>query len=257
DDPFRQFDLYPIQSDVPRPLLVFVHGGAWRSEDKKDHAILASKLASATNCPVFVPNYRLTSKLPQTFHHPGHSEDLLQFLEFLLQWKPDISGIASTLDPRSIYLIGHSCSAHMLTSIILDSDFITPSLKPSAQLLDAAKCVILSEGIYDLDLLVARFPNYRAWFIDEAFGTRASYSPFNVNQYRLRNPNTVASWQIIHSTGDELIDPPQSEAMYSHLCQLYGERAKHLISRNYDTLKDGHDDILRGDEYVALVQSFL
>lgn len=39
-DPFRSIDLYDSEKSNA-PLLVLVHGGAWRSEDKSDYRDLA------------------------------------------------------------------------------------------------------------------------------------------------------------------------------------------------------------------------
>ena len=57
---FKELDLY-IPSDnnnsAKSPLLVFIHGGAWRSEDKADHVPLAQQLV-AHGFPVALINYR-------------------------------------------------------------------------------------------------------------------------------------------------------------------------------------------------------
>lgn len=232
------------------------------SEDKSDHAGLAQRLAVATGWPVFVPNYRLSNTRDAEFLHPAHAEDALEFLEFLLEWKPENTDLKSAMDPRSVYLIGHSCSAHMLASIILDSDFITPTLSPSSRLLQAVKGLVFSEGIYNIDTLLERYPDYHGWFIDDAFGAQQSYSAYDVNLYRLRKsaaPDTPpASWLIIHSKGDELVNVGQSEEMYDHLSRLYGDLAGAHISRSTDRLVASHDDILRGDEdYLDIVQTFV
>ena len=67
-------------------------------------------------CAVAVPNYRLTT--PESgLQHPAHAEDLLAFLEFARAWAgPD--GDAA-YDPARLYVVGHSCSAHMMASILL------------------------------------------------------------------------------------------------------------------------------------------
>ncbi|KAJ2936731.1 hypothetical protein H1R20_g363, partial [Candolleomyces eurysporus] len=258
--PLLQFDYYCVKGNGDaQPLLVFVHGGAWRSEDKKDHAEFAQRLAAATKYPVVVPNYRLTSKtrVEHMFRHPGHTEDILGFLNFLGDWvtPPELE---ASFDPREIYLIGHSCSAHMLASIFLDSTHITPSLTPPAQLLEAVKGIVLSEGIYDIDRLLSTFPPYRDWFIEDAFGARESYEPFDVNHYRLRDAGkSPSSWLILHSKADTLIDIPQSQLMYDHLKKVHEGNTGSIIVRDFDTLKDEHDEILRGDEYVKLVQGFV
>lgn len=39
----RSFDLYfPPQADKSSPLIVFIHGGAWRTEDKADYRQLCN-----------------------------------------------------------------------------------------------------------------------------------------------------------------------------------------------------------------------
>lgn len=57
---YKQLDLYiPHAGSSHSPLLVFVHGGAWRSEDKADHRALAEAFV-ARGYPVAVTNYRYT-----------------------------------------------------------------------------------------------------------------------------------------------------------------------------------------------------
>jgi len=145
----------------------------------------------------------------------------------------------------------------MIASIFLDSGFITPSLRPSAQLIAAVKGIALSEGIYDIDLLLETFPLYRDWFIEDAFGPRQDYSPFNVSRYTLRSSAAPFPWLILHSKADELINEGQSQLMYDHLRKLYGEHAESAIFRDFDSLREGHDEILRGDEYPKLIQQFV
>ncbi|KAJ3516895.1 hypothetical protein NLJ89_g846 [Agrocybe chaxingu] len=250
DDSQRQFDIYyPTDTAVDaRPLIVFVHGGAWRAEDKRDHASLARSILTATGCAVAVPNYRLTpsGNVDPNLRHPVHAEDLLAFLHFILAWRnPQYS-----FDPHKLVLIGHSCSAHMLSSIFLDSQ--TPSLTPSMVLLSAVKGIVLSEGIFDLDTLVARFPDYRRWFIDGAFGPAEHYPEFSTLRYSPW-PNAPIKWLLIHSKGDMLVDVPQTVAMYNHLKTLYPEGIDHDI----DTVESDHDDVLRQDAYIQMVKDFV
>jgi hypothetical protein len=230
------------------------------------------------------------------FRHPGHTEDTLAFLEFITnEWTPPIE---AGIDAQSIsvVLIGHSCSAHMLCSIFLDSSAATPTLTPSPQLAKAVKGIAMSEGIYDLDLLVQTFPKYSEWFIDDAFGARGEgkdYAQYDVTRCQLREGSTDSSsdpisWLLLHSTGDTLIDTPQSQKMYDHLLKLYdrtppgvhassstrpegssvkddpqsnrsdAQNVQTTVDCDFTTLTNEHDDILRGDEsYVKLVGEFV
>jgi len=54
------FDLYAEQGDSSKPLIVYVHGGAWRAESKKLHAPLAARIRELAHFPVAVLDYRLS-----------------------------------------------------------------------------------------------------------------------------------------------------------------------------------------------------
>jgi len=249
-DSLREFDLY-YQNYSALPLLCFVHGGAWRSEDKLDHSALARNLVSATTFPVVVPNYRLSTGT-NDIRHPDHAQDILEFLVYITS---NSSILPRVFDPSKIYLIGHSCSAHMLASILLDSSSISPTLTPPSMILDAVQGIILSEGIYDIDQLVKDFPDYIDWFIKAAFGD-PTYSAFNATGLSLRNQNTMR-WLIIHSKGDRLINLLQSQRMFTHLRILYGGNACQHVLINSEELDEGHDAILDGKTYLRIVTDFI
>ncbi|KAI0318649.1 Alpha/Beta hydrolase protein [Amylostereum chailletii] len=262
-DIFREFDLYVPHSchaeearQSMRPLICFVHGGAWRSEDKGDHNHLARRLAFRTGCPVAVPNYRLT-KPEMPLEHPGHAEDILQFLVTIVSWSgpPGLTG--APYDPTRIFLMGHSCSAHMLASILLESSW--PSLVPPANLIRAVCGVVFSEGIYDIDLLLRTFPAYRGWFIANTFGDRSSYAAESVTTFKRRESGGHIRWLIVHSTGDTLVDILQSEAMYNHLVELGGSEsaASGMVMRNWGDLKEEHNDVLRAERFIELTGNFI
>lgn len=256
-DVLREFDLYlPQTTTVQLPLVCYVHGGAWRSDDKTNHGGLAQRLALSLGFPVAVPNYRLTPATPTPeshFRHPKHAEDLLEFLEFLMTWAGP-KDVGRAFDSQTLFLLGHSCSAHMLASIFLDSSATSPTLTPSPSLLASVKGIVVSEGLYNIDSLLFRFPTYREWFIENTFGKHESYAQFDVSRYPPRSFGTF--WLVLHSKEDTLIDEPQSEGMYRHLHNLYGED-KECISFNADVLKGDHNDIFSGDEYPRVIGEFV
>ncbi|KAI0302088.1 Alpha/Beta hydrolase protein, partial [Russula brevipes] len=258
------------------PLLCFVHGGAWRSEDKRDYGVLARSLAAYTSCAVVVPNYRLTqppgdssnnnnSHQPQ---HPAHAQDVLQLLTFLLSWsgpQPHQDGSSRVqsfqssppYDPHRIFLVGHSCSAHMLACILLDSS--EPALVPSAALLRAVRGVVFSEGIYDIDTLLRSSPTYRNWFIRDTFGALPTYDRYSVTRMTLREEMNHIRWLIVHSKGDTLVDSVQSQAMYDHLQALYegAPRDAYQVLRNWDDLEGEHNAILQSEKYIQILGDFI
>ncbi|KAI0636838.1 alpha/beta-hydrolase [Trametes polyzona] len=246
----------PPSSRPQRALLVFVHGGAWRSEDKADHAQLARTLAALTACPVAVPNYRLTTQ-DSPIQHPSHAQDVLRALHFLSTW-PGPDDDSPQPPPAELYLLGHSCAAHILASIFLASPY--PDLTPSPRLLSITRAILLSEGIYDIDALLRSFPNYKAWFIAPAFGAHDAYPAVNVASYPLRTGAEHIRWLIIHSKGDVLVDRLQSETMHAHLSALArdlppGPHA--FVAKNFDEFEENHDELLKGTVYPRIIADFV
>ena len=176
-----------------------------------------------------------------------HAQDLLDFLHFILDWKT-----TRYYDPSKLVLIGHSCGAHMLSSIFLESK--EPDLEPSSRLLNSVKVIILSEGIYDVDLLLESFPTYRQWFIESAFGALESYAQVSVTKFTFRplSPSNCR-WILLHSKGDRLVDVKQTAAMYDHLKSL----DRGFVEINTDELEDGHNEVLKTDTYVDIVKKYI
>lgn len=102
DAPLERLDVFP--TDVAKaPVLVFIHGGYWRSLDKADHSFLASAFTDA-GAMVVVPNYSLC---------PGVAMEriplqLVQALAWLWRHAADYGG-----DPHRIVLVGHSAGGHL------------------------------------------------------------------------------------------------------------------------------------------------
>ncbi|KAH9857017.1 alpha/beta-hydrolase [Lenzites betulinus] len=253
--PAHAFDYHSPPGALPlRPLLVFVHGGAWRSEDRARHAELARTLAALTACPVAVPDYRLTTAA-DPIQHPSHAQDILLFLHFLLTW-PGPSPASPQPPAAKLFLLGHSCSAHMLASVFLASPYA--ELAPSPDLLAVTSGIIFSEGIYDIDALLRSFPDYKEWFIAAAFGEHDAYPDVNIASYATRPGGEHIRWLIIHSKGDTLVDVLQSEIMYAHLSGLVGgQPGPPRLEKTFDRLQEEHNDLLRGTVYPRIVADFV
>lgn len=221
-----------------------------------DHSALARSLTAYTSSPIIVPNYRLTDSSDK-LRHPAHAQDILQLLTFLLSWSGPQGCQFLPYDPNRIFLMGHSCSAHMLACILLDSS--ESSLEPSSALLRAIQGVVLSEGIYDIDNLLESFPTYRNWFIVNTFGDLPTYDSYSTIRMPLREGADHISWIIVHSEGDSLVDMRQSQAMYEHLRCLHemGLREAGHVSKNWEDLEGEHSVILQSEKFVRIVGDFI
>ncbi|KAJ6547470.1 Alpha/Beta hydrolase protein [Mycena capillaripes] len=245
-DSLRSLDLHvPPRSARNSPVIVFVHGGAWGGS-----CLRAGDGIALSRPRTQLPPHHQKNK----FFHPGHAEDTVNFLEFFNTWQ----GIPDIFDPtgRSTYFLGHSAGAHILTSVPLDSSLVSPTLTPSPAVLQAVKGIALAEGIYDIDLLLARFPTYRDWFIAAAFGDRQSYPDASTTILPLRK-GLNTRWLVIHSTGDTLVDQPQSDAIYAHLRTLYGASADEHVAQSVDQLDKEHSDVLAEPLFIELIRTFV
>ncbi|KAF8557251.1 alpha/beta-hydrolase [Imleria badia] len=255
---FQTFDIYVPKHLLDAPgtsaLVCFIHGGAWRAEDKADHATLARKLALSIGYPVALPNYRLTPREPtpdNSLHHPAHAEDLLRFLEFVLSWDEENGGRL----PRrlsKLFLVGHSCSAHMLCTVFLRTPGEPESVCPSDELVQSTAAIIMSEGIYDIDLLLSSFPGYRTWFIENTFGRKDSYEDVSAMEATIDPRAQHICWFVIHSKGDTLVDELQSQGMYDFL-----REKRCLVSRSFDDLEDEHNNTLKSPKYVEIIDRYI
>ncbi|PJI96703.1 arylformamidase [Acidovorax sp. 69] len=116
--PGETLDVFPPAhaSGAPAPVLVFIHGGYWRSLDKSDHSFIAPPFTQAGFCVVVV-NYALcpgTPEAPVTIPH------IVRQMEKALGWVAHHIGEHGG-DMRRITVAGHSAggqlAAMLLTSV--------------------------------------------------------------------------------------------------------------------------------------------
>jgi arylformamidase len=131
-------DLYP----TPRanaPVLVFIHGGYWRSLDKSEHAFIAPSFTAA-GALVAMPNYALCPAV-------GIEHIALQMTR-ALAWVFRHAALYGG-DPGRIVVAGHSAGGHLAAMLLCCRwKEVDPGLPP--QLLAGAMSI---SGIYDLEPL--------------------------------------------------------------------------------------------------------
>ena len=147
--PAETLDLYPAPA-ANAPLLVFIHGGYWRSLDKQDFSFLAPAFVRA-GVAVAMPNYGLA---PAT-RIEDMVRQMLRALAWLHRTAPQLG-----IDARRIVVAGHSAGAH-LAAMMLAADWPLLARDLPADLLCGAVCV---SGIYDLQ------PLARAPFLQQDLG---------------------------------------------------------------------------------------
>jgi acetyl esterase/lipase len=107
-DPRQVLDLTLPAGEGPFPVLVMIHGGAFKMGDKTDLQVWPELLAAGV--AVVRVNYRLSGTSPW----PAQGEDCLAAIVHLQR-----NGAALGLDPSRIVLLGHSAGAFLAVSTAL------------------------------------------------------------------------------------------------------------------------------------------
>ena len=138
DGPGETLDLFP--TDAPAaPVLIFIHGGYWRSLDKADHSFVAPSF-TADGALVVVVNYALCPAV--TVEHIVMQ--MVHAVSWVWRHAEAYGG-----DPSRIALAGHSAGAHLAAMLMCCRWKVVAEDLP-AQPLSGALAI---SGLYDLEPL--------------------------------------------------------------------------------------------------------
>lgn len=141
DGPSETLDIFPA-TRFGAPVVIFIHGGYWRSLDKSDHSFVAPGLHYMDACVVVV-NYALC---PGTPEHPVTIPDIALQMARAAAWVwrhiAEHGG-----DPGNITVIGHSAGGH-LAAMLLACDWKKMGRDLPAGLLRKALSI---SGLFDLE----------------------------------------------------------------------------------------------------------
>jgi acetyl esterase/lipase len=130
----HKLDLYLPKAKTGFPVLIFLHGGNWRSGDRSIYPPLGNRFAKE-GIGVVVPSYRLMPGAP----HPAQIEDAVAAVEWTLKNMAGHGG-----DGKRVWVSGHSAGGHLASYVGLERRF-WPQLKG----------VISMSGVYDVSPLPA------------------------------------------------------------------------------------------------------
>lgn len=157
--PAEKLDLFPAEGKS-EALLVFIHGGYWRSLDKSDFSYLAPAF-NRRGVTLAVPNYALCPKVG--------IEDIVKQNLRAIAWLWHY-GARYGVNPGRLYVAGHSAGGH-LTAMMLAARWNTYMPELPYNLVKGGLAI---SGIYDLEPLVrAPFVN-RDLKLDRAQARRLS-----------------------------------------------------------------------------------
>jgi arylformamidase len=140
--PAETLDLF-VPRRAAAPVLVFIHGGWWRTLDKDDHSFIAPAFVQS-GAMVVVPNYGLCPAVSIEDIARQMAEAVAWVVRHAARWGGD---------PQRIVVVGHSAGAH-LAALLLQCRWPQVGADLPAHLLRRAVGI---SGLYELDS-VSRTP---------------------------------------------------------------------------------------------------
>jgi acetyl esterase/lipase len=139
-DPEQKLDIHHLKNDNNklRPVIIFIHGGGWTSEDKSNTRFSSLKWIKNGYTVVSI-NYRLAPKM----QHPAQIQDCAMALKWVIDNIENYGG-----NPSEIAIIGHSAGAHLVALLITGTKWH----KMYDIDIKKVKCWIPVAGIHDFNL---------------------------------------------------------------------------------------------------------
>lgn len=160
DNPAQQMDIYLPPTAKMAPIIVMVHGGAWRVGDKDESSVVKNKISHwLPKGFIFISiNYRL---LPEADPFT-QATDVAQALHYIDANAKDWGG-----DATKMIVMGHSAGAHLVALLSA-----SPALLGQEKILPWRGSVILDSAALDVSRIM-KTRHFRLF--DKAFGSDENY----------------------------------------------------------------------------------
>jgi arylformamidase len=139
DHPMEKIDIFRAEGRS-RALLMFIHGGYWRSLDKRDHSFIATELVKL-GVTVALPNYALCPSVTL--------EEIVQQMLKATAWLYRTGSLYGA-SGNSLYVAGHSAGGH-LAAMMLAAQWPRYGADLPEKTVEGALSI---SGVYDLTPIV-------------------------------------------------------------------------------------------------------
>jgi acetyl esterase/lipase len=135
----HRLDVYAPKGAKGRPVVLFLHGGAWVFGDKDFFGIYEAlgRMFARHGVVAVVASYRLSPKV----QHPEHIKDVARAFAWTCQNVSRHGGRADQL-----FLCGHSAGGHLISLLATDESY----LKAEGRSFKDIKGVMSISGVYDI-----------------------------------------------------------------------------------------------------------
>lgn len=197
-DPIKhKLDIYTPKGQKDFPVLMFVHGGSWKSGNKSLYASLGATFAKQGIGTVII-NYRLSGG-KDGIKHPEHIKDVAS----AFAWVHANIGKYGGKNDR-IFISGHSAGGHLVSLLATDEKYLKEHKLAKSDI----RGVMAISGVYEI------IPNIRIF--DDQFGTDEAVckaaSP--INNVSAKHPPFL----VIYADSDFPTIDKTSEAFCKKLC---------------------------------------
>jgi len=146
-DPVKhKLDLYIPKGAKDFPVLMFVHGGTWKSGSKDLYPALGETFAKK-GIGTAIINYRLSSN-KGTVKHPDHIHDVAKAFAWVKENAGKYGG-----DTKKLFISGHSAGGHLVALLATDESYLKAEKCSIADI----RGVMALSGVYTIDATVPVF----------------------------------------------------------------------------------------------------
>jgi arylformamidase len=211
----ERLDIFHPRTAGLAPVQIYIHGGYWISNDKKDTSYVALGFVGAGFVNVvinytLIPNVRMAEQVRQC----------REAVRWVAAHIRDYGG-----DPERIYVTGHSAGGHLAASLLTDPDGVSGRIKGVASL----------SGLYELEPVRLSFNNEKIGLnqSDVADLSPIRHQPLDATPRLLL---TIAS-----NEGDEFI------RQMTEFSDVWRGRMPHLVAQiipgaDHFSMRDGLDN---------------
>nr|XP_043605848.1 probable isoprenylcysteine alpha-carbonyl methylesterase ICMEL2 isoform X3 [Erigeron canadensis] len=253
DQPRNKLDLYlPKNIDSPKPVMIFVTGGAWIIGYRGWGSLLGFQLAER-DIIVTCLDYR---NFPQGTIS-DMAEDVSQGISFVCDNIADYGG-----DPNRIYLMGQSAGAHIASCALLKQAIKESNGEATSWKLSQIKAYFGLSGGYNLTNLVDHFDRrglYRSIFLSVMEGEESlqQFSPeLLIEDSSARNAVPLLPHIVLFHGTEDVSLPPDASIKFVDALKRVGARAElklydgktHTDLFVQDALRGGREELY---EYIV------